>query len=259
MISSATIQHERETGFSSRHVLGVIMGLALTGCGAQIRAASAGHMGCSPDEVVISDKHTGWSAVSWKASCRGADYSCVQVATGKNSSQVNCSPMRSAVAASAPASGAAEAPQGSAQVAREYDEKTKQTSVRGTFKFDAAVTLVLSGAPQRVPGRIAAVAEGKSSGALDQCRELSVLINAQPLASLESAAPQQEVGSFRIESSFADAPFQELSKPFSEFALRACDTVWKFSAAQVEELKKLLVIYRDLGATAPAASGGEST
>lgn len=237
---------------------GALCALLLTGCGAQLRAASAGQIGCSPDEVVISDNHAGWGSRTWTATCRGEDYSCSAVATGNNTSQVNCAKM---AATDGSAGGATSAPTTAApavtsEVGRELDPATKETRVRGKFQLGGGVQAVLVAAPRSAPGKLAALVEGTSDGPLDQCRQLSALVNAQPFAGEGVESENRSVGSFGLHASFPVEGMQGLEKPYAEFALQACEHTWKFSAPQVEDLKKLLIIARDLAqeASAPAAA-----
>lgn len=66
----------------------------LTGCidaRARHAAISSGHVGCSADEVQISDEHNGYGTTTWTATCRGRRYFCSSVGGGKYAGpQVSC-------------------------------------------------------------------------------------------------------------------------------------------------------------------------
>lgn len=69
----------------------------LAGCGGSLESISAGHVGCSADEIEISEHDTGWAHSTWIASCHGERYYCS--ARGGDSGQVSCSPEGGAMAA----------------------------------------------------------------------------------------------------------------------------------------------------------------
>lgn len=71
----------------------VLGALSTAGCSGSLATASAGQVGCAPKEIVISDDHRGWSSSSWVATCHGQRFQCSAIATGKDTSQVNCAPM----------------------------------------------------------------------------------------------------------------------------------------------------------------------
>jgi hypothetical protein len=254
-IRAARAAHAFSTSISPCFGGALLCAALLTGCGAQLRAASAGQIGCSPDEVVIADNHAGWGSRTWKATCRGKDYSCSAVATGNNTSQVSCAPMADASTSTGGATPAAPvAAAATSDVGRELDAATQETRVRGKFQLGGGVSLTLIVAPRSAPGALAAVVEGASDGPLDQCRQLSALVNARPFAGEGVKADTRDVGQFGLRATFAIESMQGLDKPYAEFALQACERTWKLSAAQVEDLKKLLVIARDLAQESSVAT-----
>ena len=84
---------------TERVVLGVVACAVVAGCAGELRNVSAGHLGCPPEEIVISNERSGWASGSWQASCRGRTYQCSE-ASGKTSLQVNCTEMKPALAGS---------------------------------------------------------------------------------------------------------------------------------------------------------------
>jgi len=74
-------------------------------------AATSGQTGCAPGELEIFDEESGMNSDTWTATCHGERYLCSRVATGKESSQVNCH------AASSPATADASKPVGRANTA----------------------------------------------------------------------------------------------------------------------------------------------
>jgi len=73
----------------------VFLGIALAflaGC-SDLPVATAGKIGCAPDEIKISDEHGGPNkSKSWIATCKGKRYVCSEVMTGKDSMDISCSP-----------------------------------------------------------------------------------------------------------------------------------------------------------------------
>lgn len=57
----------------------VLITLLLMSCSFPYRTASSGETGCSRDAIVISDKHDGYGAISWAASCDDRTYQCTYV------------------------------------------------------------------------------------------------------------------------------------------------------------------------------------
>jgi hypothetical protein len=68
---------------------GLMIAVGVSGCFDK-QAASSGQIGCSPDEVVISDEESGYSSKTWTATCGKEQYFCSLVATGKETGQVSC-------------------------------------------------------------------------------------------------------------------------------------------------------------------------
>lgn len=52
------------------------------GC-TSIAEMSSGHVGCPPEEVVISNKKDKWGSSTWTAQCRGVDWYCTSLAAGE--------------------------------------------------------------------------------------------------------------------------------------------------------------------------------
>jgi hypothetical protein len=67
----------------------VVCGGALA-CGANLKAASSGQIGCAEADITITDDSTGWSSRTWTAECHGKRFFCSAIQTGKNQNQVNC-------------------------------------------------------------------------------------------------------------------------------------------------------------------------
>jgi len=71
-------------------VLGAL--LSSTGCVSTdtLKLISAGHTGCTPDQLTISNVQGPGSM--WNATCNGRIYLCSGVATGKSSAEYSCAP-----------------------------------------------------------------------------------------------------------------------------------------------------------------------
>jgi hypothetical protein len=64
--------------------------LGVTACvsTSQLKLISAGHTGCTPDELTISNVQ-GLGSM-WNATCNGKIYLCSGIATGKSSADFSC-------------------------------------------------------------------------------------------------------------------------------------------------------------------------
>lgn len=51
---------------------------ALGGCASTslLQTTSAGYVGCPPEEIVITNEHTGFASRAWQATCRTRTYQC---------------------------------------------------------------------------------------------------------------------------------------------------------------------------------------
>lgn len=72
---------------------------ATTGCQTvimdQLKAVSAGHTGCTPDKITISNRQqvgTFGTSETWNATCNGKVYLCSGVPTGKSDEEYSCAP-----------------------------------------------------------------------------------------------------------------------------------------------------------------------
>jgi hypothetical protein len=229
-----------------------MMVLAACGVGAvacaSLKDASAGQVGCKPDDIEISDDSVGFGSHTWTATCRDRSYSCAYVQTvGGSGGQVNCSPMdddRRWAAPSRPAaSSGGERPAAKAKVERAFDEQRELHIVRGSFSLAPGLQANLVGVPQVALGTIAVVLAGNvSNRRFAECAGVEVLINAQPFASQENATRRPAHG-FDIESRFDFQIFRPLTQQFATFGIRACGHQWSFNDAQLGELQKFFVIY----------------
>ena len=72
-------------------LLGIVLA-SLVGC-SDLPVASAGKIGCSPDDIKISDERGGPNkSKSWIATCNGKRYVCSEVMTGRDNSEISCAP-----------------------------------------------------------------------------------------------------------------------------------------------------------------------
>ena len=60
----------------------------------QLKTVSAGHTGCTPENITISNRRTTMMGnnETWNATCNGKVYLCSGVATGKSSADFSCAP-----------------------------------------------------------------------------------------------------------------------------------------------------------------------
>lgn len=66
--------------------------LGVSGCVSidALKTASAGHTGCAPDQISISNVRGATGGSLWNATCNGKTYLCSNVDTGKSSSDISC-------------------------------------------------------------------------------------------------------------------------------------------------------------------------
>jgi hypothetical protein len=57
-----------------------------------LKTATAGHTGCAPEQLTISNLRTSGGGFLWNATCNGKVYLCSQVSTGKSDAEYSCAP-----------------------------------------------------------------------------------------------------------------------------------------------------------------------
>jgi hypothetical protein len=68
----------------------VLLAPAISGC-ATLADFSSGEVGCSPEEIMVSDEQSTWSTMTWTAECNGREYHCSSHGGGEGSTaQVSC-------------------------------------------------------------------------------------------------------------------------------------------------------------------------
>ena len=55
----------------------------------QLKTASAGHTGCEPEQLTISNLRSAGGGLLWNATCNGKTYLCSEIA-GKSSAEYSC-------------------------------------------------------------------------------------------------------------------------------------------------------------------------
>jgi hypothetical protein len=55
-----------------------------------LKTASAGHTGCAPEQISISNVRSASGGGLWNATCNGKTYLCSDVGTGKSSAEISC-------------------------------------------------------------------------------------------------------------------------------------------------------------------------
>jgi hypothetical protein len=56
----------------------------------QLKTASAGHTGCAPEQLTISNLRSSGGGLLWNATCNGKTYLCSEVTSGKSSAEYSC-------------------------------------------------------------------------------------------------------------------------------------------------------------------------
>jgi hypothetical protein len=82
---------------SSLPMVAVILGalLGVTACVSltdRLKTISAGHTGCAPEQLTISNIRSAGGGSLWNATCNGKTYLCSAVATGKSDAEYSCAP-----------------------------------------------------------------------------------------------------------------------------------------------------------------------
>ena len=58
----------------------------------QLKTASAGHTGCAPEQLTLSNIRDAGGGLLWNATCNGKIYLCSSVTTGKSDAEYSCAP-----------------------------------------------------------------------------------------------------------------------------------------------------------------------
>lgn len=140
-----------------------LMGFALGGC-FNIKAATTAQIGCSQDEITISDDSDNMGSRTWTAACGEKQYLCAVVSTGRFSGQINCTeqggpkdaaaePSTSAKPTAAVTEAAKEAPKGAAGFlfgATSNEASNVCTASGHEWKAGAADHYTCSGTPSSI-------------------------------------------------------------------------------------------------------------
>jgi hypothetical protein len=70
-------------------IISALLGMTACVSTGQLQLISAGHTGCMPDQITISNAK---GDAMWTATCNGKAYLCTGVSTGKNSADYSCAP-----------------------------------------------------------------------------------------------------------------------------------------------------------------------
>ena len=233
------------------------------GCRVPLQDVTAGHIGCRPDEIVISDNRLRTGVRTWTATCAGRQYVCSAVATGKDDGQIDCSPMGGGGASYAQPV----LPGG--RVERAFDQARGLHVLFGIFALHPNLELRLVGVPQADMGTIAVQLVGAFNPSwLGTCPGLEVAVNAVPFRSDKMTVSYAGTG-YNLESRFGLATFTPLAQQFSSFGVGACGYGGTLNDTQMSELQKFLAIYSQLAAevqsgqlpapsTAAQTAGGET-
>ena len=76
-----------------KRVLLVVLTIFLLGCvSSRLRQVSAGHIGCSHNNITISDHKTGLLTYgkTWVATCKDKRFICSEYSTGAGTKDVKC-------------------------------------------------------------------------------------------------------------------------------------------------------------------------
>lgn len=73
--------------------LSVLLGVtACVSATDQLKTISAGHTGCAPEQLTISNIRSTPGGNLWNATCNGKTYLCSAVRTGNSSDEYSCAP-----------------------------------------------------------------------------------------------------------------------------------------------------------------------
>ena len=129
------------------------------------------------------------------------------------------------------------------RVERGFNEARKVHMVRGEFEVAPGLMLSLTGAPALAHDQLVILLKGRSlDRAVQECRDLSIKVNAEPLSPNESKS-KSEGREVVLESRFNVSTLSALAQDYATFEVSACSYGWKFSEADIEEMRKFLVIY----------------
>ncbi|MFZ5896858.1 MAG: hypothetical protein ACOY0T_37725 [Myxococcota bacterium] len=123
-----------------------LVALPLFGCAGSLASVSAGHVGCAPSQIEISDEVMGFSSTSWTATCGERVYTC----SGAQN-QVACTPLggeqpKPAAAPPAPSLAQSPAPARTHWVKQAIEQCGVEAEFPGKPKVSAEETKTKSGA-----------------------------------------------------------------------------------------------------------------
>lgn len=239
----------------------VVLAATLSGC-ASLADVSAGYVGCSPDQITITDQRRGFGTRNWVAVCRGRHYQCSQLAAGQGNSesiQTNCTPEGSPdpTAIVQQASPTSSPPENQSTIDR--------TMVReGTTQF-AVVRAVFDIGPRRFGLAVAPVARpsiatlGISAPLADLSSgcQAGIMIDGQvtPLTGTEHATPLYRQYDFQL-----DIALVRRLATAERVVGRICNAEWRLGQREQRVVRELLARCDEEAAWAgPPTSGGENT
>lgn len=238
----------------------VALAATLNGC-ASLADVSAGHVGCRPDQIRITDEHRGFGTRNWVAECSGRRFQCSQLTAGQGNSQstqTNCTQEGSAT----PRAVVQQA--SSTSTPSDNQPTVDRTVVReGTTEFAVVRTMFdigprrfgLAVAPVAHPS-IATLAISAPLADLPAGCQAGVMIDGQvtPLTGTEHFTPRYRQYDFQLDISlvrrFATA---------ERVVGRICNAEWRLGEREQRIVRELLARCDEEAAWAgPRTSGGEA-
>lgn len=70
-------------------ILATLLGATACETDNDLKAASAGHIGCAPEQMTVANRRLSGDVLLWDATCNGKTYLCSQV---MSTTQYSCAP-----------------------------------------------------------------------------------------------------------------------------------------------------------------------
>lgn len=132
------------------------------------------------------------------------------------------------------------------EVERVYDEKHRLQAVRGRFFLRNGTRVVFVGSPEYELSTILVTASRVGTAANRADCKLEALVNEKPIPNTDEERRKEPARSNTIAARFTFQDFKPLAQRYGTFGIRLCGKTWKFSEAQLNDLKKFFVIYSEI-------------
>lgn len=164
----------------SQKWIALLVALPLFGCAGSLASVSAGHVGCAPSQIEISDEEIGFNSTSWTATCGERVYTCSgaqnQVACTLLGGEPTKPPATAAIRTASAVTQPVAAPAGTRWVTQAIEECGIQAEFPSKPKLGSEETKTKSGAYITYT---ATAARGDESAMVLSCARIAELKNSK--------------------------------------------------------------------------------